>query len=124
MARFAKTAYDNWEKRVSHGGDLSGKGRRADRRRQWHRQRVRACVFAEAATVAILDRDFETAKRTAAELAGRAWLSTPMLPTARPSASRISAVMGRFGRIDAIHNTTPASPARRSLFTSCRTGMG
>jgi meso-butanediol dehydrogenase/(S,S)-butanediol dehydrogenase/diacetyl reductase len=76
----------------------------------------RECALAysrEAATVAILDRDFETAKRTAAELGGQSMALHADVADGEAIRVAISAVMGRFGRIDAIHNNAGiASPSK------------
>jgi len=76
----------------------------------------RECALAysrEAATVAILDRDFETAKRTAAELGGQSMALYADVADGEAIRVAISAVMGRFGRIDAIHNNAGiASPSK------------
>jgi meso-butanediol dehydrogenase / (S,S)-butanediol dehydrogenase / diacetyl reductase len=76
----------------------------------------RECALAysrEAATVAILDRDFETAKRTAAELGGQSMAVHADVADGEAIRVAISAVMGRFGRIDAIHNNAGiASPSK------------
>jgi meso-butanediol dehydrogenase/(S,S)-butanediol dehydrogenase/diacetyl reductase len=76
----------------------------------------RECALAysrEAATVAILDRDFETAKRTAAELGGQSMALHADVADGEAIRIAISAVMGRFGRIDAIHNNAGiASPSK------------
>jgi meso-butanediol dehydrogenase / (S,S)-butanediol dehydrogenase / diacetyl reductase len=76
----------------------------------------RECALAysrEAATVAILDRDFETAKRTAAELGGQSMALHADVADGETIRIAISAVMGRFGRIDAIHNNAGiASPSK------------
>ena len=76
----------------------------------------RECALAysrEAATVAILDRDFETAKRTAAELGGQSMALHADVADGDAIRLAISAVMGRFGRIDAIHNNAGiASPSK------------
>jgi meso-butanediol dehydrogenase / (S,S)-butanediol dehydrogenase / diacetyl reductase len=76
----------------------------------------RECALAysrEAATVAILDRDFETAKRTAAELDGQSMALHADVADGEAIRVAISAVMGRFGRIDAIHNNAGiASPSK------------
>jgi meso-butanediol dehydrogenase / (S,S)-butanediol dehydrogenase / diacetyl reductase len=76
----------------------------------------RECALAysrEAATVAILDRDFETAKRTAAELGGQSMAVYADVADGEAVRVAISAVMGRFGRIDAIHNNAGiASPSK------------
>jgi meso-butanediol dehydrogenase/(S,S)-butanediol dehydrogenase/diacetyl reductase len=76
----------------------------------------RECALAysrEAATVAILDRDFETAKRTAAELGGQSMALHADVADGEAIRMAISAVMGRFGRIDAIHNNAGiASPSK------------
>jgi len=76
----------------------------------------RECALAysrEAATVAILDRDFETAKRTAAELGGQSVALYADVADGEAIRVAISAVMGRFGRIDAIHNNAGiASPSK------------
>jgi meso-butanediol dehydrogenase / (S,S)-butanediol dehydrogenase / diacetyl reductase len=76
----------------------------------------RECALAysrEAAAVAILDRDFETAKRTAAELGGQSMALHADVADGEAIRIAISAVMGRFGRIDAIHNNAGiASPSK------------
>jgi len=76
----------------------------------------RECALAysrEAATVAILDRDFETAKRTAAELGGQSMALYADVADGEAIRVAMSAVMGRFGRIDAIHNNAGiASPSK------------
>jgi NAD(P)-dependent dehydrogenase (short-subunit alcohol dehydrogenase family) len=76
----------------------------------------RECALAysrEAATVAILDRDFETAKRTAAELSGQSIALHADVADGEAIRVAISAVMGRFGRIDAIHNNAGiANPSK------------
>jgi meso-butanediol dehydrogenase / (S,S)-butanediol dehydrogenase / diacetyl reductase len=76
----------------------------------------RECALAysrEAATVAILDRDFETAKRTAAELGGQSMAVHADVADGDAIRVAISSVMGRFGRIDAIHNNAGiASPSK------------
>jgi meso-butanediol dehydrogenase/(S,S)-butanediol dehydrogenase/diacetyl reductase len=76
----------------------------------------RECALAysrEAATVAILDRDFETAKRTAAELGGQSMALHADVADGEAIRVALSAVMGSFGRIDAIHNNAGiASPSK------------
>jgi len=76
----------------------------------------RECALAysrEKATVAILDRDFSTAQRTAKELGGESMALHADVSDGEAVRAAIVAVKERFGRIDAVHNNAGvASPSK------------
>jgi meso-butanediol dehydrogenase/(S,S)-butanediol dehydrogenase/diacetyl reductase len=76
----------------------------------------RECALAyarEKATVAILDKDFATAARTAAELSPPGIAVQVDVSDGEAVKSAIAEVLRRFGRIDAVHNNAGiASPSK------------
>lgn len=76
----------------------------------------RECALAyahEKATVAILDKDFATAARTAAELSPPGIALQVDVSDGEAVKSAIAEVLRRFGRIDAVHNNAGiASPSK------------
>ena len=76
----------------------------------------RECASAygrEGATVAIVDRDLDAAKRTAAELGGGSIALGADVSDGEAVRSAIAAVVSQFGRIDAVHNNAGiASPSK------------
>ena len=76
----------------------------------------RECALAyarEGATVAILDRDLDTAQRTVAELASPGIALHADVGNGAAVEAAISAVIKRFGRIDAVHNNAGiANPSK------------
>jgi meso-butanediol dehydrogenase / (S,S)-butanediol dehydrogenase / diacetyl reductase len=76
----------------------------------------RECALAyarEGATVAILDRDLDTAQRTASEAGGDSIALHADVSDGEAVRASIGAVLERFGRIDAVHNNAGiASPSK------------
>ena len=76
----------------------------------------RECALAyarEGATVAILDRDFAAAQRTATELSGDSIALAVDVCDGAMVRIALAAVVERFGRIDAVHNNAGiASPSK------------
>jgi meso-butanediol dehydrogenase / (S,S)-butanediol dehydrogenase / diacetyl reductase len=76
----------------------------------------RECALAyarEGATVAILDRDLETAQQTASDAGGDSVAFHADVSDGEATRVAISAVLERFGRIDAVHNNAGiASPSK------------
>lgn len=76
----------------------------------------RECALAyarEGATVAILDRDFAAAQRTATELSGDSIALAADVCDGAMVRIALAAVVERFGRIDAVHNNAGiASPSK------------
>jgi meso-butanediol dehydrogenase/(S,S)-butanediol dehydrogenase/diacetyl reductase len=76
----------------------------------------RECALAylrEEAVVAILDRDMAAAQRTASELGGPSMALHADVSDGEAVRAAITAVMARFGRIDAVHNNAGiASPSK------------
>jgi meso-butanediol dehydrogenase/(S,S)-butanediol dehydrogenase/diacetyl reductase len=76
----------------------------------------RECALAyarEQATVAILDRDLETAQRTASEAGGDSLAVHADVSDGEGVRAAIRTVLDRFGRIDALHNNAGiASPSK------------
>src|SRR5260370_33615563 len=76
----------------------------------------RECALAyarEGASVAILDRNIEAAKSTAAELGPDALALHVDVSDGAVVETAISSVLARFGRIDAVHNNAGiASPSK------------
>lgn len=77
----------------------------------------RECALAyarENASVAILDRDFTTAERTAADLSAPGMAVQVDVSDGEAVKSAIAEVLRKFGRIDAVHNNagiaTPSKP--------------
>jgi NAD(P)-dependent dehydrogenase (short-subunit alcohol dehydrogenase family) len=76
----------------------------------------RECALAygrEGARVAIVDRDFDAAQRTAAELGGGSIALGADVSDGEAVRSAMVAVLSQFGRIDAVHNNAGiASPSK------------
>jgi meso-butanediol dehydrogenase/(S,S)-butanediol dehydrogenase/diacetyl reductase len=76
----------------------------------------RECALAygrEGARVAIVDRDFDAAQRTAAELGGGSIALRADVSDGEAVRSAMAAVVSQFGRIDAVHNNAGiASPSK------------
>ena len=76
----------------------------------------RECALAyarEEATVAILDRDLETARHTASDAGGDSVAFHVDVSDGEAIRVAIGAVLARFGRIDAVHNNAGiASPSK------------
>jgi NAD(P)-dependent dehydrogenase (short-subunit alcohol dehydrogenase family) len=76
----------------------------------------RECALAyarEGATVAILDRDLDTARRTASEAGGDSLSFYADVSDGEAVRAAIGAVLEQFGRIDAVHNNAGiASPSK------------
>jgi meso-butanediol dehydrogenase/(S,S)-butanediol dehydrogenase/diacetyl reductase len=76
----------------------------------------RECALAyarEGATVAILDRDLDTARRTASEAGGDSLAFYADVSDGEAVRAAIGAVLEQFGRIDAVHNNAGiASPSK------------
>jgi meso-butanediol dehydrogenase/(S,S)-butanediol dehydrogenase/diacetyl reductase len=76
----------------------------------------RECALAyarEGATVAILDRNFETARQTASDAGGESFALHVDVSDGEAIRLAIDAVLQRFGRIDAVHNNAGiASPSK------------
>jgi meso-butanediol dehydrogenase / (S,S)-butanediol dehydrogenase / diacetyl reductase len=76
----------------------------------------RECALAygrEGATVAILDRDLETARQTALDAGGDSFAFHADVSDGEATRVAIEAVLARFGRIDAVHNNAGiASPSK------------
>jgi meso-butanediol dehydrogenase/(S,S)-butanediol dehydrogenase/diacetyl reductase len=76
----------------------------------------RECALAyhrEGATVVIVDRDFSSAQRTAAELGGDSIALHADVSNGEAVRSAIEATVKHFGRIDAVHNNAGiASPSK------------
>lgn len=78
----------------------------------------RECALAyvrEGATVAILDRNFAAAERTAGELGGGCIAVSTDVSDGESVRIALAAVSERFGRIDAIHNNAGISSPSRPL---------
>jgi len=76
----------------------------------------RECALAyarEGATVAILDRDLETARQTASDAGGDSVAFHADVSDGEAVRVAIGAVLARFGRMDAVHNNAGiASPSK------------
>ena len=78
----------------------------------------RACALAyarEGAHVAILDRNFESARKTATELGSCAMALQADVSDGRAVENALSAVIARHGRIDAVHNNAGISSPSKPL---------
>ena len=76
----------------------------------------RECALAyarEGATVAILDRDLDTAQHTASDAGGDSLAVHADVSDGEAVRAAIAAVLEQFGRIDAVHNNAGiASPSK------------